>query len=260
MKFLLKIIVLIGLVLGNAAYADKILILPADLYSNNYYSFPEVSQIIAQDVAENFTQNSKMSAVSMYEVKKKFSENSALKNSATYAMNKYKNSNSVDFPTLKKLADAFGVKSILIISSMVTQDNTKRNVWEVLEISSAFNAISNYNLETRAVLTDNVNDIVMWSGKYNRNLGDNESRFWAKNSAQAASQLEKLRAYSKDIVSKNIAASITLRFYPKEVKQSTPTTNPQNTDITDFRPNPMGTYRYLTPEPDEIQIDPVYEF
>ena len=147
MKFLIKFWVLIVLLIGNSAFAEKILVLPTELYSNNYYSFPEVSQIMAEDIINKFNQTPKMSAVSLYDVRKKFAENSTLKNSATYALDKYKNSDVVDFQTLKKLSEAFDVNSILLVSSMVVQNSTKRNIWEVLEISSVFNAISTYNVE-----------------------------------------------------------------------------------------------------------------
>lgn len=257
MKVLIKLFVLIVLLFGNSAFAEKLLVLPTELYSNNYYSFPEVSQIMAEDIINDFNKSNKISAISLYDVRKKLAENPSLKTSATYVLDRYKNSNAVDFVALKKLAQAFDVNSVLLVSSMVVQDSNKRNIWEVLEISSVFNAISTYNMETTVLLTDNINDIVMWSGKFNRKLGDNESRFWAKSSSQAVSQLEKIKTYSKDIISKNVVQNVTRRFYtktitPKEQK------NIEKTNVTDFRVNPFGTNRQTFPETDEIESDSLF--
>ena len=257
MRVFIKLFILIMLLLGNSAFAEKLLVLPAELYSNNYYSFPEVSQIMAEDIINDFNKNDKISAISLYDVRKKLAENPSLKNSATYALDRYKNSNAVDFPTLKKLAQAFDVKSILIVSSTVVQNSNKRNIWEVLEISSVFNAISTYNMETTALLTDNINDIVMWSGKFNRKLGDNESRFWAKSSSQAVSQLEKIKTYSKDIISKSVVQNVTRRFYTKTISPKEHN-KIESTNSIDFRVNPFGSIHQNIPESDDIQIDSLF--
>ncbi len=257
MKVFIKLFVLIVFLIGNSAFAEKLLVLPTELYSNNYYSFPEVSQIMAEDIINDFNKSNKISAVSLYDVRKKLAENPSLKTSTTYALDKYKNSNAVDFVSLKKLAQAFDVKSILLVSSMVVQNSNKRNIWEVLEISSVFNAISTYNMETTVLLTDNINDIVMWSGKFNRKLGDNESRFWAKSSSQAVSQLEKIKTYSKDIISKNVVQNVTRRFYTKTLPSKEPKAF-ENTNSTDFRVNPFGSTRQIIPESEEIESDTLF--
>ena len=257
MKLFIKLFVLIVLLIGNSAFAEKLLVLPTELYSNNYYSFPEVSQIMAEDIINGFNKNDKISAISLYDVRKKLAENPSLKTSTTYALEKYKNSNAVDYAALKKLVQAFDVKSILLVSSVVVQNSNKRNIWEVLEISSVFNAISTYNMETTVLLTDNINDIVMWSGKFNRKLGDNESRFWAKSSSQAASQLEKIKIYSKDIISKNVVQNITRRFYTKTIAPKEPEAF-KNTNTTDFRVNPFGSTRQTINESEEIESDSLF--
>lgn len=242
----------------------KVLVLPVDLFSvcDNYYCFPEVSEIIAEDVINNFNKRGKIISPNLYDVRKKFAEDPALKASAVNTLNRYKNRNSVDFTSTKAVAKAFDAKSVLLINSLVTQQNSKRNVWEVMEVSSAFEAYNSYTMETNAVLTDNVNDVVMWSGKYKKILGDNETRFWAVTSSQAASQLEKMKFYSRDIISKDIAQNITLRFYPKVTKPVVPK-SVEKTEQTDFRPNPLGnTNVRLQDDNDygEIHSETIFDF
>jgi hypothetical protein len=87
-----------------------------------------------------------------------------------------------------------------------------------LEISGAFNISHPFNLNTNAVLTDTVNNTVMWSGKYSKELSNSNKSFSARTQAKATSHLEKLNLYYKDIVSQNISQNIKLRFFPKDVK------------------------------------------
>lgn len=258
MKILGKLIILFCLIIGSCAFAEqyKVLVLPVDLFSvcENYYCFEEASTIIANDTINNLNKSGKISALNLYDVRNKLNSNPQLKSSANYAINKYKNSNSIDFTSLKKISEGFDTKSILLISSQTS----KRNIWEVLEVSSVFEAINSYTLETNAVLLDNVNDIVMWSGKYTKTLGDNESRFWAKNASQAVSQYEKIKYYSKDIVSKLITQNIIQRFYQKELKQITPNIKPQTTD---FRPNPLENIKIQpTEDYEEIESETIFSF
>lgn len=258
MKHLSKIIVLICLFLGNCVSAEqfKVLVLPVDLFSvcENYYCFPEASEIFATDIINSFNNSGKISSPNLYEIRKKISETPQLKNTVSIALNQYKNKNSVDFVSLKKISNTFSIKSILLISSSVS----KRSIWEVLEVSSAFEAEKQYQLETNAVLTDNVNDIVMWSGKWNRNLGDNESRFWATTAAQANSQLEKIKFYSQNLIAKNISQNVILRFYQKVSKPVTPQATPK-TETTDFRP--FNTVKQpVKEEYGEIESETIFNF
>ena len=265
MKIWAKIVVLLCFFLGNCVGAEtfKVVVLPVDLFSvcENYYCFPEMSEIIADDVISNFNKQGKIISPMLYDVRKKVSENALLKSHTNTVLTRYKNTNTLDFTALRTIANAFDAKSVLVINSMVYQNSSKRSVWEVLEVSTAFEALNTYTLETNAVLTDNVNNIVMWCGKYKRELADNENRFWAVNSAQANSQLEKLRFYSRDIVSSIISENVTLRFYPKVTKPVLPATSVK-TQETDFRPNPLGTSTKLQDDKDygEIHSETIFDF
>lgn len=256
MKIFSKLLLIFALFIGSATFSEqfKVLVLPVDLFTvcENYYCFEEASTIIANDTINYLNKNGRIATFDLYDVRKQLNGNQQLKSSATYALNKYKNSNSIDFDSLKKLSEGFGAKSILLISSQVGN----RSIWEILEVSSVFEAINNYSLATNTVLLDNVNDIVMWSGKYTRNLGDSESRYWAKSASQAISQYEKIKYYSKDIISKSIAQNIIQRFYPKAIKQTIPKAKPQSTD---FKPNPLENIK-IHPEKDygEIQSETIY--
>ena len=280
MKLTFKLFLVVIFMFCGVAFAEpfKVLVLPVDIFSvcENYYCFPEMSEIVASDVIDNFNASGKVVAPSLYDVRKKLNFDKELKTSANNSLHKFEMYDSIDFPLLKKLSKGFGTNSILLISSSVNQDKLRRSVWEVMEISGVFSAVSRYNLTTYAVLTDNVNDVVMWGGKFSTSLGDNESRFWAKSPAQAVSWLEKLKFYSKDIVSLNIVQNIMLRFYPRVnetpiIKPAAENSNVSQTDAskagTEQQPhfgtgsspfNPFGATRRSTLEDysqKEIEID-----
>ena len=79
MKFWAKLLVLFSLFIGTCANAEpfKVLVLPTDLFSvcENYYCFPESSNIFAADIIDNFNQSKKIVSPNLYEIRKKMAEN-----------------------------------------------------------------------------------------------------------------------------------------------------------------------------------------
>ena len=221
----------------------KVLVLPTDLFSvcDNYFCFPEVSEIITEDVITNFSNYKNINTIQLSDVRKIMQAKTELKNQTQEMLKNFKNTEKVDFQTLSKLAEEFGVKSILLITSSAKSDKSpnKRDLWEVLEVSSAFKTYYPYTLTTTAVLTDNVNNVIMWSRKYNRKVSDKDGYFTAQNQAQAASQLEKIKYYSKNNISQNISQNIHLRFFPKDVRTFTVNKKEAEQDQKRFVPNAL---------------------
>lgn len=224
MKFLIKIFAILMLLVSPVfAITFDVLVLPADLLSEkeNYYNFDEVSEIIANDIIIDFNKsNGKIKSPDLYEVRKKLNKNQELKTTVSNLLTEYKKTNKLNYDSIKKAGDAFSCKSVLIVSSYaVTNKNSlKRGVWEVLNISSAFDTSYPYRLETSVVLLDTVNNLVMWSNNYSTKLGANDNIFAAKNYAQANAELEKIKLYSKSIIAPSSSQNIMLRFYPKAIR------------------------------------------
>ena len=199
-----------------------LLVLPVDVMSvcDNYFCFPEVSNIIADDVIKNMYQYKNINTKSLAQVRDTLYRYSELKGLAENVLLQYKQKDKIDFPALKKIADSFGVKSILLINSYAINDKTdlRRNLWDILEIGSAFKLTYPFELKTSAVLTDCVNNIVMWSGKYTKDVSDSFGYYSASNQMQAMSQLEKIMLYSELTVSKNISQNVFMRFFPREIR------------------------------------------
>jgi len=211
-----------NLFLASHAVQFDVLVLPSDIFNvcDNYFCFPEPSEILANDVIQNLDEYKTINITDMASVRSYLNANPELKQETEEMLKTFEQTEKIDFDTLDKLSKAFGVKSVIIISCYAITDRsaTRRDLWEVLEISSAFKITYPFNLTTTAVLTDTVNNVVMWSSKYNKTVSDSNGYFLALNQAQAVSHLEKIKQYFKNNVSKNISQNVHLRFFPKDVR------------------------------------------
>lgn len=217
MKILVKLFVIFCL-LTSMAKAQDILVLPADLFTTkeNYYSFDEVSEIIAGDIIKEFNHpNSKIKSFDLYYIKAKFNNNAEIKN----ALSKYKK-NNIDYDAFKSVGKNFGCNYILLINSSVatTKNTIRRNIWELLEVTTALDIVYPFRMETSAILLDSENELVMWSNNYSTKLGNNNSEFSAKTFTKANDEYEKIKLYSKTIVAPSVVQNITLRFFPKSIR------------------------------------------
>ena len=221
MKILLKFLVLISLLIPLRAEAVTfgVLVLPADITNvcNNYYCFDEVSNIVAADVIANFSHSNNVAAPNLDVVRARIASNQELQSLVNNVLRKYNRANNLDMPEIQKISQAFGVKSVLLISSsgMTRKSNLRRGIWEILDLSSRFDIVYPFEMETNAVLIDSVNGLVMWSGSYKRKLGNNNDEFNAKSPSQAAAKFEQIVMYSEAIAGRSIAQNVILRFFPK---------------------------------------------
>lgn len=217
MKILVKLFIIFCFLIAPA-YAHNILVLPADLLQTkeNYYSFDEPSEIIANDIIKEFSKsNGKLKSFDLYDIKAQFNNNTLLKN----ALTKYKN-NTIDYEAFKTIGKDFGCNYILLVnSSAVTNKNSlRRNLWEVLEVATAFDISYPFRLENSVILLDSENELVLWSNNYSTKLGKNNNEFWAKNIAQANAECEKIKLYSKTVIAPSVSQNIMLRFFPKSIR------------------------------------------
>lgn len=249
MKIFVKFILVICL-LTSTAMAQNVLVLPADLFQTkeNYYSFDEVSEIVANDIIKDFNKpNSQIKAYDLYDIRAKFANNTQVKN----ALAQYKN-NSIDYDAFKNIGKDFGCNYILLINSAVTtnKNSLRRNLWEVLEISTDFDIIYPFRLETSIVLLDSANELAIWSNNYSTKLGANSNEFSAKNFAQANAEYEKIKLYSQTVVAPSATQNITLRFYPKSIRPIP----------TEIKENTGGALKFERTIPEKPNLKPREDF
>ncbi len=202
-----------------------LLVLPTNLFSvcDNYFCFPEVSNIIADDVISNLKEFKNINTKDLSQVRDKLYYNNELKYKTQKIIDDFAKNDKIDFPALAEIAKAFNVKSVLLINAYAANDQTnlRRNLWDILEITSAFKITYPFELKTNAVLTDCVNNLAMWSGKYTKSVSDTFGYYSASNQTQALSQLEKIKQYSYETISKNISQNVFMRFFPRDVRTFT---------------------------------------
>lgn len=222
-NYLKYFVLLICLLIAPAVQAltFNVVVVPADLFKvcENYYCYPEVSEIVADDIISKFNKSEKIASPSLYDLRLKLAQNTEIKNKVKISLDKFNAKGSLDFAVMKQLAELFSAKSVLLISNNVSTDNShlKRSVWEVLELSGALNLSYPFMTETSAVLLDTVNDLVMWSGGYVKNINTSEGASPAQNAAESYAKYAYFQTYSEDILSKVIAQNVILRFFPKTV-------------------------------------------
>ena len=221
-KVLFTVFLLFGFVGRAEAVQFDLLVLPTEIFNvcDNYFCFPEPSEIAANYVIQDINSYKNMSAIPLAQVRSKLEANPQMKEETRNMLKTFEETEKIDFQTLQKISQEFGVKSVIVISCYAITDRsaTRRGLWEVHEISSAFKITYPFNMTTTAVLTDNVNNVVMWSSKYNKTVSDSNGYFLALNQAQAASHLEKIKQYFRTNVSQNISQNVHLRFFPKDVR------------------------------------------
>ncbi len=259
-NYLKYFVLLICLLIAPAVQAltFNVVVVPADLFNvcENYYCYPEVSEIVSEDLIDKLNKSGKFVSPSLYEVRLKLAQNTEVKNKVKNSLDKFNSKGNIDFATMKQLGDLFSAKSVLLISNRVPMENShlKRSVWEVLELSGALNLSYPFTMETSAVLLDTVNDLVMWSGGYVKNLNPSDGNFSAHSAAESYAKYAYLQSYSEDILSKVIAQNVTLRFFPKTV-------NPMLNNTQDLKPS-GNFFRYESSTPmlnkkDEKEEEPL---
>jgi hypothetical protein len=249
MKILVKLFIIFSFLISTAK-AQDILVIPADLLQTkeNYYRFDEPSEIVANDVINEFNKtNGKIKSFDLYYIRAKFNNNTLLKN----ALNNFKN-NEIDYDAFKTIGRDFGCNYILLINSsvMTNKNSLKRNLWEVLEVSTNFEINYPFRLDTSAILIDTSNGIVTWSNNFSTKLGSNSNDFVAKNIAQASAEYEKIKLYSKTIIAPSVSQNITLRFFPKSIR-------PLQTEIQE---GSGGALRFERTIPEKPNLKPRTDF
>ena len=217
--------VIFGFLVTLPAYSFvnfNVVVLPTDLFKvcENYYCYPELSNIIAQDVINNFNATGRINSPSLYYMRSFLEQNPEVKKQVESVITRYNNDKSMDFAAMKIISKAFKANSLLIISNNVPVNGAyvTRNVWEMLVLSTDFDISYPYEMETNVTLTDTVNDLVMWHDVYKKKISDSNDNFKAPNASDAYAKLEFFRMYSKDILSKIISQNIYLLFFPKTVE------------------------------------------
>ena len=120
-KIVFKILFTISILLTTTGIANAVqfdvMVLPTDIFNicDNYFCFPEPSEIAANYVSQNLENYRTINVVDLSTVRDKLSNDPQLKDETQKLLTDFEQTEKIDFYTLKDLSQKFGVKSIIII-------------------------------------------------------------------------------------------------------------------------------------------------
>lgn len=220
--------------MGSAVFAvENILIVP-----DNIVAKKSIQAIIYEDCAEFFAgeiinalnNTPYIKAPTITSVREKIKSNTRLIQSTASAMKEFREGYNINYLNVKKLAQTFGVKKVMLITSSVDSKNymLRRTVWDFLNIPGAAVVDPALKISTYAVLIDVNKDAAIWSNTYYKTISIVETRMVPVDYVQNTQQLEKIRDYSHSLAP-NIAKNIQLCVLPPSI-----TSNKDNLIEDDF--------------------------
>lgn len=213
-KFLVMFLMLIGL----AAFAkeEEVFVLPlymTDLQNNNSYGFETASEIVADDIIQNFLLGNKVNSPRLETVKALMTNDYTLREVGE----KFRKSSLIDFEKLAKTSKFGTSDKILLVAGYVEDKNgAKLDLWDTLKLASDFQIDYPYVLTTKVVLIDN-EGVALWQKSYSMPLASGKKAFNAQNFSKAAEQYEKVRSFSKNIIAKDVEQNLVLRLNNKSI-------------------------------------------
>ena len=136
--------------------------------------------------------------------------------------NTFKTSYNVNYPLLRKVANANKQQYVLLLTSTIDAQNyvLRRTLWDFLNIAGATVIDPAYKINTYAVLVDIKNNSVLWSNTFYKTISVVESRILTKGPSPQTEQLQKIRDYSRMVcpeIAQNVQISVlTNAEYDKE--------------------------------------------
>lgn len=200
-----------------AAEKYTVLILPDNIVTESAaidsYIYNQTSEFFANEIITllNRTDYIKSPTVS--------DERVILKSSPSYMIpareltNRYKTTYNIDYPKLKKIAQASKSRFVLMLTSSIDSENyvLRRTVWDFLNIAGASVIDPAYKISTYAVLVDTSNNSVLWSNTFYKTISVVESRILTKGPSPQTEQLQKIRDYSRMLcpeIAENVQLSV----------------------------------------------------
>ena len=202
-------------VFGAAKY--NVVILPDNIVTESLaidsYIYNQTSEFFANEVINllNKTDYIKSPVVS--------DERTLLKSNPSYMIpareltNKFRTTYNIDYPKLKKIANASNAKYVLLLTSAVDAENyvLRRTVWDFLNIPGASVIDPAYKISTYAVLVDTSTNHVLWSNTFYKTISVVEGRILTRGPSPQTEQLQKIRDYSRMLcpeIAENVQKSL----------------------------------------------------
>ena len=208
--------------MGSAVFAvENILIIPDNIVAKKSIQaviYEDCAEFFAGEVINALNNTPFIKAPTITVVREKIKSNVRLTQSTATAMKEFREGYNINYLNVKKLAQTFGVKKVMLITSSVDSKNymLRRSVWDFMNIPGAAVIDPALKISTYAVLVDVNKDAAVWSNTYYKTISVVETRMVPVDYVQNTQQLEKIRDYSRSLAP-NIAKNIQLCVLPPSI-------------------------------------------
>ena len=208
--------------MGTSVFAvENILVIPDNIVAKKSIQtiiYEDCAEFFAAEVINSLNKTPYIKAPTVTAVREKIKSNTRLTQSTDSAMKEFREGYNINYLNVKKLAQIFGVKKVMLITSSVDSRNymVRRTVWDFLNIPGAAVVDPALKISTYAVLIDVNNDTAVWSNTYYKTISVVETRMVPLDYVQNTQQLEKIRDYSHSLAP-NIAKNIQLSILPPSI-------------------------------------------
>lgn len=222
MKKVLKLVLVMFVVLFLAqvsrAEEYRILVLPDNIQfdSTNYLVYPDSSVMFATDTINEIKRDGRVHTVSMTEVRDTLRKNQKLATLTKNALKEYKYNYNIPFVDFKSIADKFSTNKVLVITSQTDTQNyaIRRSIWDILNFPGESVVDPAYKMSTYAALIDVDKEEVLWQQTYYKTIKAKDNRILAVSFAPATEQLERIKDYSLNALSPEIARMVQVKILP----------------------------------------------
>ena len=231
MRDLLKLLIVGAIILfSSQVYAEeyKVLVLPDNIVTENLdvdsYIY-DPTEFFADGIITILDETDFIATKPVSDTREILKKEASLYIPTKNMTNKFKTTYNIEYPTVRKLAQKFGTRYVLLLTSTVDAQNyiLRRTWWDFFNIPGASVIDPAYKINTYAVLVDTKNNLSVWSDTYYKTISVCENRIITRGPSPQTEQLAKIKDYSRYIcpqIAENVQkAVLPSSVYSKESKQ-----------------------------------------
>lgn len=202
------------LLIANVCYAlEKVAIVSDTLltqlnYYNTYYRTPE---FFAQDIRSELY--NKGVEVVPYDMVQMALKKANLHQSDLEALQGLSQGYNINYPLLKKIANAIGVKKIVVVTMGmdIQRDFLKNTLWNILNVSGMDVVNPTHRVSVYVGLVDTQKELVLWESIYAKNIRNNKMKNLDTTISNNYEGMLRLKEYSK-YISPDIAYNVKMKM------------------------------------------------
>lgn len=207
---------------GVQAEDFGLLVIPDNIVTENAaidsFIYNASAEFFADEIVTILDDTDYISTPHVSEVRAVLKKDSSGMLAAKNLTSRFQTSYNIDYPSLKKIANKFDKRYVLLITSFIDSENyiLRRTPWDFLNIPGASVIDPAYKVSTYAVLVDTKNNNKLWADTYYKTISVCENRIITRGASPQTEQLAKIKDYSR-YVCPQIAQNVQQHILPEDV-------------------------------------------